>query len=317
LTLVERSFQEGILPVTRSKRDYVPRSDYRYEFLAGNGREGKNCGKWMTRGCLDVEDHSAATFSLDGVGIGGKEEVEFYKSSCGRLACPVCYEKAAAKEALKIEHRIRSFKIVGRNLKPVHVVVSPPVSAVATSDFEELKRGAFMHAKACGVIGGSLIFHHLRKEKEDDFKEDLAEGFSYEKSPASWYFSPHFHIIGYGWISRTKENYKTSGWVVKNLGVRKSVRATALYQLSHCAVSPNYHTVVWFGALAYNKMKCLPLSREKHECTQCGKKYRKVVFIDAEMERIVKSSLEKEGIYYCDVGLFRYADEQPRAWDGG
>jgi len=46
--------------------------------------------------------------------------------------------------------------------------------------------------------------------------------------------SPHFHILGYGWVHHVKENYESNGWIVKNLGIRNSVRATAHYQLSHC-----------------------------------------------------------------------------------
>jgi len=312
--------REGILPVTRSKKDWVPRDDYRYRFLVGNAVEGKTCGIWMSRGCLEYEKHMAATFGLDGVEIGGKDVVEFFKSSCGRLGCPVCYEKAAAKEALKIAWRMSRFRIKGRNLKAIHVVVSPTEKDVAILSFSDLRKKAIQMAKACGVFGGSVIFHPFRKYNEDDFEEDVEEGFSFKTAPACWYLSPHFHIIGYGWVARVKENYEVSGWIVRNLGVRKSVRATALYQLSHCGVSPKFHTVVWFGALAYNKMKCVPLLPEDHSCPLCGSEMKKIIFKDVEIRSIVISKLEREGFYFFDHGLFEYVSTRKmnqRRYEGG
>lgn len=312
----ERLLEKGILPYTKSKRDWVSPNDYRYRFLAGNGDEGKNCGVWMARGCLEHEKHDKATFGLDGIEIGGKDVVQFYKSSCGRLACPICYEKACAKEAIKIAWRMSRFKINGRKLKAIHVVVSPRYRDMFL-DFSVMRSRAIQIVKECGVFGGTVIFHPFRKYNEDDRLEDLKAGFSYTESPASWYVSPHFHIIGYGWVKGTKEQYEASGWIVKNLGVRKSVRSTALYQLSHCGVSPKYHTVVWFGSLAYNKMKCASVPLEKHLCPLCSSEMRKIRFNDAEIEVIVTSKLEKEGLYYFDHGLFEYSDDEKGFWSSG
>lgn len=244
--------------------------------------------------------------NLDGVEIGGKDVVKAYKASCGRLSCPVCYEKACGKEALKIAHRIGRFKIKGRNLKPIHVVVSPPDSVVVAmgNDFPAFRKKAYKLAMECGVFGGCIIFHPFRKYNEDDLQENIEEGFSHKISPASWYLSPHFHIIGYGWVHRVKEMHARSGWVVKNLGVRKSVRATALYQLSHCGVNERFHTVVWFGALACNKMSCPPLPPEEHKCPLCGSEMEKVIVKDGKSWDIVKSKLDQEGFYYFKHGLF-------------
>ncbi len=89
-----------------------------------------------------------------------------------------------------------------------------------------------------------------------------------------WFFSPHYHVLGYGWIHGTKENYERTGWVIKNLGVRSSVYRTAQYQLSHAGVWMDKRqrkraTITWFGALAYNRFSA---PREKHseKCPLCG-----------------------------------------------
>jgi hypothetical protein len=211
------------------------------------------------------------------------------------------------------------FKIRGRKLKAIHVVVSPSEKDIVLygDDYAGFRRKAYTIAMECGVFGGSIIFHPFRMYNEDDIAEDVVEGLSHKNAPAAWYLSPHFHIIGYGWVHSVRQNYVKNGWIVKNLGVRKSIRATAHYQLSHCGVNKRFHSVVWFGALAYGKMRCPPLPKEKHECPLCGAEMRKVEFVDEDMEHIVKSNLENEGVYLVDHGLFRYVDMEQRRFEGG
>jgi len=305
---------EGILPSTKSR--LLRWDDIRLSFLIGHLNSLSGCGVWMSRGCLDHDKHGQQT--LDGVDVGGKDVVEFYKASCHRLGCPICYEKACGYLAIKSEHRMLQFKIRGRKIKALHVVVSPSEKDVTDLSLVDLRKKAYRMAMACGLIGGTIIFHHLRKHEEDDFKEDLDVGFSHAKNISPWYLSPHFHIVGYGWIrgDYVKQNYEDSGWIVKNLGVRKSIRSTIHYQLSHCFIAKGWHTVVWFGALAYNKLKCSPLVEEEHLCPLCNSPFVKVRFVHSEDAAIVLSSLEDEGIYYVPHGIFKYVDGV-RRFEGG
>jgi len=299
----------------------LPWTDLRISFLSGHGCEPKStCGAWKWKGCLDYAEHQKHELfdgqkTFDGVAATRVGSVKAIKMSCGRLACPVCYEKACARKAVKIEHRMLQFKIKGRDLKAFHLAVSPPRDL--DIPMSKMRKLAEEIAMSCGVIGGSIIVHHLRKVKEDDFKEDLDEGFSWRDDISPWYFSPHFHIICFGWIKHVAENYSKSGWVVRNLGVRKSIRSTALYQLSHCYVRAGMHSVAWFGALSYNKLNHLkPCPPESHPCPICKAEMKPVVFIDPMMKAIVQSNLEKEEVFIVDEGLFRYSDA-PRRFEGG
>ncbi len=295
---------EGILPITTSiKRDFVAPWDYRYEFLCGNrfSVQRSSCGKWdVSLGCLNHAKHSKFV-KLD--------VVKAFKMSCGKLGCPVCYEKASAKRAIKIAHRISQFKLKGRKLVAIHLMVSPPKDDLAKYTLKQLRKKTQKIARRSGLLGGCLIFHHLRQYGENDLQEDLAEGCSWKTAPASWYLSPHFHIIGYGWIRKTKEIFEETGWIVRNLGARKNVRATALYQLSHCYVPEKGHSIIWFGALAYNQMRVKPLPDEDKNCPLCHGELRRIRFKDPEIEIIVKSNLETEGFYYVEEGLFEYVPE--------
>jgi hypothetical protein len=241
----------GILPIAKSI--VLEQGFWR---LPGHGEAYADCGSWRYRGCLHVEDHlNEGLFES----IAGKAYVEFYKRSCLRAECPVCYEKWAGKEAGKIEHRLAS---VGRKMGLViHVTVSPSIDAWVMS-YEKLRAKAYFVAKKSGFRGGSCIFHPFR---EDD------NGF--------WYFSPHFHLIGYGWIQNTAEGFDSHGWIVKNIGVRESVSGTALYQLSHCGIHPDFHSVTWFGKLAYNKLSVRQKEPEKHICPACKRELEQLTFL--------------------------------------
>lgn len=257
--------------------------------LPGHGSAYFNCGSWIIRGCLNVEGHRQALLDSD-VEAVGKAYVKLTKRSCGRLECPVCAQKAFAKAAHKIEDRMGAFRLKGRNLKAIHVVVSPHGRDLWRVSYGKLKQKCVKVLKEAGVFGGSIIFHPWRRLSEED---DL------EKTSGSWYLSPHFHVIGYGWVHRVKENYEKSGWVVKNLGVRKSVSATAMYQLSHCGIKKNTHTVTWFGALAYNKLRLPRIELEKEVCPLCGLKLRLLTRIKA-----CEGLLEEEGEYYVSADCF-------------
>jgi len=216
--------------------------------LPGHGMPYSDCGQWRSRGCLNVEGHSQQGLDEEHAGM---VFVRRYQRTCFRAECPVCYESWAGKEAGKIAWRLQHAPKQGR---PIHLVVSPPVDVWIRSSYESLRRRAYVVAKQSGFRGGSCIFHHLRQNKITQ----------------KWYFSPHFHMIGFGWIKGTKEGFESHGWVVKNVGIRKTVSGTALYQLSHAGIHKKYHTVTWFGALAYNNLKVPPKEEVEEVCPICG-----------------------------------------------
>jgi hypothetical protein len=183
--------------------------------------------------------------------------------------------------------------------------------------FSLMRKRAQKTLLEAGFLGGALIFHPFRKVNTDDDFEQLDPDFSWKDAPACWYISPHFHALGYGWIhgERVREIYAETEWIVRNHGVRiplpghtmeDAVRATALYQLSHCGVNKRFHTVIWFGALAYNKMHCSPCPPEEHKCPECGARFRRILWLDPELQSIVESNLEEEAVLMVPVGLFRY-----------
>jgi len=242
------------------------------------------CGKWFAKGCLDVAAHAETAAK-------GKAFVRTFQRSCYRADCEICYKKWLAREANKATTRIEKYEQKsGKHAK--HIIVSVPKWEYGKSK-KELAKECYKILKQVGCIGGTTIFHPFRYNK--DFRE--------------WYYSPHFHVIGFGWIECVVENYQRNGWVVKNKGVRESTFATFYYQLSHAGIKKHNHALTWFGDLSYSKLKIKKEELESNLCPYCKAKLREVepyglfavkppdidieLLVEPEGWRIVESTFEK------------------------
>jgi hypothetical protein len=248
---------EGIQPISLSSfLAEVFQADFP---LTGSGESYGNCGSYFTVGCLNVEEHVG--MNLDGVDMDGKVYLERHKRSCHRPLCPICWEDWANREKDKAAERLHAFVLKGRNLKPIHITVSVPHVDYGLS-LQKMREKSYAALKRVHCIGGMMIYHSKRKRLD-----------------GSKYFSPHFHIIGYGWITDVHQNFNESGYVVKNLRVRKTVEGTIFYQLSHCGISEKHHTVTWFGALSYAKLHVKYHESEDPTCPLCHERLRTLVWI--------------------------------------
>jgi len=210
----------------------------------------EDCGKWLTKGCLNVLAHAKSEFP-------GKVFIKTFQKSCYRAACEKCFRKWMARESNKATRRIEKFERLSKEPSK-HIVVSVP----AWKHYEpvkDLRKQAYKVLKKVNCKGGTLIYHPFRFDKE----------------AKRWYFSPHFHVIGFGWISNVKEIYNEGGWIVKNKGVRDSIFATFYYQLSHAGIKHGYHTLTWFGDLSYSKLK-VEEEPNPDVCPCCNAKLRLV-----------------------------------------
>jgi hypothetical protein len=203
------------------------------------------------------------------------------KLTCGRFACRVCALEPggwASREAKAISHRV-SVGAAFRRRKVIHVVVSPPQDSDYRSvkAYTRLRTEAYRVAVERGFDGGCAIFH-AKRMGSSRFNSGRSLGCR---------DGPHWHLLGTGWITSgrcvhdiagTQEFCKHLGkkWVVKNLGVRKTVRGTASYLLSHASqgwtgILPHsealgmpteapgaLQVVTWFGTMRFGKggLKC-------------------------------------------------------------
>lgn len=266
----------GILPIAKSITSKFS--------LPGHGDPYHDCGEFFTKGCLNVEGHKQQKLDLN---VAGLVLIRRIMRTCLRSECPTCYQKWAGKEANKIEHRLLGAK-QGRLHwgRVIHVTVSLPESdyGLEMENYPKLRVKIYKILKKVGLFGGSMLYHPWR-----------------QRPNRSWYYSPHFHILGYGWIRGKKvaSLSKRTGYVVKNLGVRKSIVATAQYQLSHCGIKKGTHSVTWFGELAYNKVKVKPKKAQPEVCPVCGEPLSYVFW---KLDGPDPLEGEEEGDYWIDPG---------------
>lgn len=255
-------------------------------FLPGSGEEGEGCGR------VDYFAHN--------------DHFTSKTHYCGRYECPRCYEMSwLPREASHIHERLtKAKKYWGLwEKRIIHVVISAPEGSFDGDQmsYSKLRERAERLLKRSGMLGGAMIYHHFRMPNDI---HPLNEG-------------PHFHVFGYGWIKDTDKIFRETGWVIKNLGIRKSERESIVYVLSHATLGrkggilPKQQgtvlTTVWFGVLSYNKMRIEKEVGEKRIfCKFCDSD-----FPESEFHRIVLIGKHKESGLLVDVDWERYIP--PRA----
>jgi hypothetical protein len=237
--------------------------------LPGNGQKYEDCGMVRAHKCPNGGDSKLHPAGVDGR-PAGVHIVEYYKRSCFRAECPICFGAWAGREAEKADYRLRSYK-GGRFRRPIHVIASPPCDKWGL-EFGVLRSECYKNLRKVGVYGGCVIIHPFREVPKDS---------------GNWVVSPHFHIIGYGWVHHTKENFEANGWVVKvrKGGIISSVKGTLSYQLGHSGVHKGHinglrrsrvHTITWFGVCSYNKLRLKRWHPVPVLCPICGCELRPV-----------------------------------------
>ncbi len=210
------------------------------------------CGIWKTVGCLNSESHAK-------LGYQNTVYVKQFQRSCYRGSCKICYRKWIAREANKATKRINTYSTLSA-AKPIHVVLSIPASQYNTP-VPILRKRMSAIIKNIELKGAMMIFHPFR----------------FHKNTRQFYYSPHFHLIGFGYIQNIAQTFSKYGWFIKYLGVRESVFQTVSYLMSHCGIRKGNHTVTWLGNLSYSKLKIEkepPLST----CPCCGEKFIEIYY---------------------------------------
>jgi len=280
--------------------------------LVGHGKAYLDCGKVKSKGCDHVKDHEngkvfgryykrscrrkqcpicheawasaeaeralirLATF-VNGSEVIDKVLLGFRREMLKNPMPRVYFHRALVSE---LENRLSS-----SHPRVVHFMLSPPqdVEVSSTSDFQHLKDRAYEIAKERGIRGGAMIFHPYRLKCSecgstiDDYQKECP---NCEKKSFEWFWGPHFHVVGFGWLDTVEivDGYERDGWVVKGLGVRDSVFATFQYLLSHAGMSI-FHTTTWFGKLAYNVMHEVPkLGAVLEVCPYCFRILRPMIW---------------------------------------
>jgi hypothetical protein len=252
--------------------------------LVGHGKQPSIfCGKYVSlKGCLRTDLHKLRT--LDGVNYAGKIFSRKVHNFCHNPSCPVCFKSGwAVREAGRIEARLaaasKGFGLVE------HISCSVPLRDYGLS-FEALRGKAVKALKVRGVVGGVMIFHGFRFRRLEEIRGGV-------RLPFGWYWSPHFHVLGFvlggyarcrsckrkwnclagcgGFDDRSYQDFLKDGFYVKVLAKRKTVFGTAWYQLNHASLKvgvKRFHVANWFGACSYRMLR-VTVEYKKAVCPIC------------------------------------------------
>ena len=215
--------------------------------MPGSNAEPKydTCGQWGYRVCQNVSCHP-----------GGMEYAQRFQVSCFDAYCPTCKGAWAHRQSKTATKKLKKYQKKYKT-PAKHLVWSPDLT---NKDFlsmgiKNLRKACRRDLKSVGFKGGMIVLHMFRDKEVQGRK--------------IWYVSPHFHVIGFGWITVTKEWHAKSNAVIKNLGVRDSIYNTVLYQLSHASIKKGVQTVTWVAALSYNKGES-PKENNSVRCPYCN-----------------------------------------------
>jgi len=222
--------------------------------MVGTGEPKDYCGDFVTEGCDNFLNHP-----------NDMVYAQSRRLTCKRAECSTCWDSWLIRESSRVTERIEKFRMLSqrngfRSCKPIHVIVSPS-KWLWNVTWTELKKSFRRMVKRAGIVGGVCMFHAFRLNSDGK----------------TWFYSPHFHMIGYGWVINTNKISK-EGWVIKNKGIRKNsseVYSTVAYLLSHTAIAKGIHSVTWFGDLSYRSKYALELKRDIEEsdtdkCPYCS-----------------------------------------------
>jgi len=310
--------------------------------LPGHGKSYVDCGETRIKGCDNVEKHEdhkvfGRTFLRN---CGRKACPTCFEAWASNQALRGLIRLASFAVGydlvektlfdVKSEFKTRSRRrqrgelvsrleesLISSRKKVIHVVLSPNSGIVDDSMtyYLRARRQAYEIARTCGLIGGAMLFHPYRLKCSlcgstiDDYTDSCSKC---GLSSFLWHWSPHFHVLGFGWIVNTAETYEKHGWIVRNLRVRKSVYWSFQYLLSHSGVS-SVHTTTWFGRLAYNMLRAVPKLGVLHEvCPFCMAPLMPLVWIGGTdrgppvLEFDARSPLDNESLLsYDDWRVYR------------
>lgn len=293
------------------KRDLWAQFSYQGYVLPATADPKDRCGDFFTLACLNDSAHP-----------NGKYYFDHRMNLCKRGICShlPCMRKWRDREANRIKQRLILY-IRKKHMRPrvIHLIGSVPVWDYGLP-VEEMKKHLYQKMKDVGVVGGCTVFHPARFETDGTIKE-----------------APHFHVLGFGWVTNIGREYKKDGWIVKNLGVRSEIKhkvvngrskryvdagesfATAQYELGHCGLKPRRTSVTWFGTLSYNKKlgKVKPEKTERCPVCRC---VLEVVQLSIEINTgLDPPDLDKEFKGWYDRDMFVISDTSPytkkRRWN--
>jgi len=235
---------------------------------------GADCGledRYSKRMVLCSHDPSHSHFEVGG-------------TSCGNPVCPRHWSTWAGRCADRVGCRVWGYKEASKGRhNPRHTVLSikdddPLIEARADhtdrANVKYFRKYFAARAVSLGGTGGSIVIHLWRTNEETPDNFEGSTRWDWVRKQSNWRdfikFSPHAHIIGYGFYSRPDPgdfSYKN----FPALPDRDAVESVAYYQVSHAPVGVG-NAVAYWGCCQPGYLKVVSKGTERKGvcCAECG-----------------------------------------------
>ena len=245
---------------------------------------------------------------------------------CWKPTCPACAHDWAVRKASENSQIIYAHSRDARHTEGwragylQHVTVSVPESmyymALIPGGLNKLRKIAIKHAQSVGIHGGHIIFHPFRQNgvnSDDELPEDYVPASTNDGEKHTARFAPHFHILGFGFVTGTDKLFSETGWIVKTLrtGNNKITNVSQIagvfsYLLSHAGVisETSPHTtqtkaIQPFGSCGSNaKIRVGSVAIYTPQiCPECGAPLKKHSVHGANGDTSIDGDFEKKTLY--------------------
>jgi len=275
--------QELYPATTRSKNPKKTNAEYLQErslnwdtiehdgfHLPGTKEKKPTCGEWAWKGCNNIKGHEGKIFN--DADCTNKGYVTNFQMCCFRADCEYCKLNWSYRLASKGTRRFERYQEVSKTkYEPSHIIISVPDWDYGKSkkELSQIAREKLKDIIVAGSFGGCIIFHPFRNKFID--------------GKLRWYYSPHFHVMGYGWLmpTDTEESREIRrGWIITKAvdkdkngkPLKRSIFQTLSYILSHAGIKKRNHTLTWFGDLSYCKLEMEKEDYQQGKCPICENK---------------------------------------------
>lgn len=214
---------------------------------------------------------------------------------CGRQTCKECWPTWAHRAAERSADRIRGYvDASGTKYDPWWTVISPPTASESLPEGQKtidlLYKELDDNLDILGVTAVEIITHPFRiynSRMREAIEGAKAKGINkYEwclqqPHPRDYlYWSPHFHVVGFGFLMDSVSFNKATGWIYKKLRHRPlaDLERTLYYLLSHAWYwGPHKRAVRYKRGLSPVNLR---VDEEKHyqieRCPICNEPIRKM-----------------------------------------
>ena len=243
------------------------------------------------------------------------ESEQVRRHHCMRRTCQACWPAWASRLSIRAAERIEAYTRLSKIKERLrHFVFSPPQAASiellgTPGGYEKLRTRCYDMLRRTGMTAGTVVFHPYRVSADGKEMFRIAKKidagvakhgiwsflkrYGLVNSPCV-YASPHFHIIGYGFLVRSDNFFASTGWVYKSIRTvvgRFDCKRVLFYQLSHAGVFGNAQSITYFGGISYRRMHCRVVKRTREPvlCPVCGgavnecSGWRQDVFFDEDL----------------------------------